>query len=181
MQEIYEIANKKGIQVVHANVRSILHKLPELENSFRNFDILIFTETWLTKSILSSALHINGFNLVRQDRVNVSKKSGAGIVCYINSEMDYTVSNSSVVSSDYEILGIEVKPKNVRTLHVFGIYRPPDGKVENFIDYIEEAVGKLDRQRSEVTMIGDYNLDYTNDNLLRKYKLNPLEKKLNMR
>ena len=30
-------------------------------------------------------------------------------------------------------------------------------------------------------MIGDYNLDYTNDNLLRKYKLKTLEKKLNMR
>ena len=85
MQEIYEITNKKGIKVVHANVRSILHKLPELENSFRNFDILIFTETWLTKSIPSSALHIKGFNLVRQDRVNVTKKSGGGIVCYINS------------------------------------------------------------------------------------------------
>ena len=67
-------------KVVHANVRSILHLLPELENSFRNVDI-IFTETWLTKSIPSCALHINGFNLVKQDRVNVSKKSGGGIVC----------------------------------------------------------------------------------------------------
>ena len=94
--------------------------------------------------------------------------------------MDYIVSNSSVVSSDYKILGIEVKPKNVRTLNIFGIYRPPDGKVKNFIDYIEEAVEKLGRQRSEVS-IGDYNLDYTNDNLLRKYKLKTLEKKLNMR
>ena len=46
MQEIYEITNKKGIKVVHENVRSILHKLPELENSFRNFDILIFTEMY---------------------------------------------------------------------------------------------------------------------------------------
>ena len=47
MVEVSQVLKQKGLEIVHADVRSLLPKLPEIEKQFRGFDVIILTETWL--------------------------------------------------------------------------------------------------------------------------------------
>jgi hypothetical protein len=57
--------------VVHYNVQSIIHKLDLLSYELQSFDVLCFTETWLSDSHHSDDLNFRCFHpIVRRDREN---------------------------------------------------------------------------------------------------------------
>ncbi|KAL0148430.1 hypothetical protein M9458_056240 [Cirrhinus mrigala] len=74
------------------NLRSLANKSDELQllactnKDFLNSAALCFTETWLNGTILDSALHLTGFQLIRAVRVTESsgKTRGGGLCFYIN-------------------------------------------------------------------------------------------------
>ncbi|KAJ8046203.1 hypothetical protein HOLleu_04812 [Holothuria leucospilota] len=74
------------------NVQSLRNKLDELAvnvrflNAFRNISIMASTETWLMTSDPDEHVCIDGFKLVRGDRIpeNVDKMRGNGLCVYTN-------------------------------------------------------------------------------------------------
>ena len=70
---------------VYFNARSVVNKLDALELYIKeeNFDIVGITETWLTQSIASSELNIEGYTLFRNDRNNPNKTRGGGVALYV--------------------------------------------------------------------------------------------------
>ena len=170
----------KGVKIVHINARSLYNKLDEISESFHFCDVIIITETWLNNSIPTSAINIDGFSVLRQDRHQEGTKKGGGICIYMKSEIVYdTVQECTVVDNDFEILGCKLKIRDIRPLYVIGVYRPPKGNPTKFIKHLSANLETLDLIRNELYIVGDVNLDYNSENIKKKYKLKQLESKFN--
>ena len=73
------------------NVRSIFNKIPDLtyllqSRVFRNSCVICLQESWLNVDIDDSLVNIDKFECYRQDRVRSRKKTGGGVLTYLNSD-----------------------------------------------------------------------------------------------
>ena len=57
---------KKGLKFVHLNIRSILKHRNEVELTFRDYDIICLTESWLHCNIENSTIALPSFTVFRQ-------------------------------------------------------------------------------------------------------------------
>ena len=83
IDNIEDLKNAKGLNIVQLNCRSILNKIEELRHQFNGVDILACSETWLNDSIPNYMVEIREMDLFRWDRQNgflngVSKSRGGG-------------------------------------------------------------------------------------------------------
>ena len=69
-QNIFENFNKKGLHFIHANVRSLYHKMSEVRylSKKTNVAVLAITESWLDGSYTDNAVKIEGYSIQRRDR-----------------------------------------------------------------------------------------------------------------
>ena len=169
----------KGIKLLHLNVRSILKKVDQLRLYFENskIDIITISETWAKRFMDSQLLGIRGFEMVRQDRdlKNTRKKSGGGLITYIRTaKFDNFVELEKLGTSgpDIEAQTIKVKRPHSKDLIICNQYRPPTGKVENMFDYFNNCLGKINRSKTDLYIMGDMNINYLKKN-------SPVYKKLN--
>lgn len=83
-----------------------------------------------------------------------------------------------VSNADCELQLIEIKPGNIRKSQVLNCYRPPTGSINNFMDYIHDAldaVAHLDEYDTYVC--GDFNIPYNDTTSTGTNKLKLLESK----
>ena len=84
------MGEKKGLKIVHLNIRSILKHRNEVEVTFKDYDFVCLTETWLHNTIEDSVINLPGFVNYRQDRdpsLPHVKKRGGGILVYVKSKL----------------------------------------------------------------------------------------------
>ena len=84
--DVMQLQNMKGVKIVHINARSMYNKLTDIASNFYFCDIIVITETWLTKVVPTKAIDIDGFNVIRQDREVGLVKKGGGICIYIKKD-----------------------------------------------------------------------------------------------
>ena len=112
-----------------------------------------------------------GFDLFRLDRENgiiLSKggkpKRGGGLAIYVKKDLsNYTkiLSELSTVSHDLEQLWILIEKPNVSTKIIANVYRPPNGNLPECIKEISNSTSKAqDLFKSELTIVGDFNVNY---------------------
>ena len=179
-KELDDIVEAKGLKVVHVNTRSVFNKLDELKLRLKQFDIIVFTETWLNNMTDDSLLKWEGFNLVRRDRDLIRNKKGGGVCIYIHDSIPYTNIEEHKGLSDHnlEFILLKVKPHMQKPLNLLGVYRPPDGAPKECVDHLVHILNQLDRQRTDTLIIGDFNIDYKNKKLIAASKLEKLVTKL---
>ena len=83
--------------------------------------------------------------------------------------------NIQANNDDCEIICIELKTPKAKRLNFIIVYRPPTGNIKNMIDYLEEAVGRLNKERTETVIIGDLNMDHSNKGILRRNSVKSFE------
>ena len=69
---------------------------------------------------------------------------------------------------------------NMKRINLLTFYRPPEGK-QVLIDHLAEAVNKLNRERAELVIMGDYNIDYNDMRVTRRLKVREFEKRFGLR
>ena len=160
------VAKGKGCKFVHLNCRSLYSKLPEISNTFRGFDFVCLSETWLNNKFIDSILNIPDMKLLRQDRTwlheNGVVKKGGGIALYasnrwssfINIEPDYTCSNS-----DIEVMTVSVKKPGRRYMSIVTVYRPPTGNPVDFITKLGDIIDHISLNNPEIWIMGDFNIN----------------------
>jgi len=68
----------------------------------KDCDINIFVESWLNSDVLNDAININGYNIIRQDRLD---SKGGGIIFYVkDSILNYSVVEHSIPYSESLII-----------------------------------------------------------------------------
>ena len=88
-----------NLNILHLNIQSILPKMDLLEVEVQNYDILVFTETWLSPQISNDDLLLENFDPpYRQDR---HAKVGGGVAIYIASGIP-SCKRNDIIQGDKE-------------------------------------------------------------------------------
>ncbi|KAK9678930.1 hypothetical protein QE152_g40424 [Popillia japonica] len=77
------------LKFVHLNARSLLNKFDEIALVIQssNADFFAITETWLSSDIADQVVGVNGYQIVRNDRVG----RGGGVALYIKNVYRFRV------------------------------------------------------------------------------------------
>ncbi|MCG7868583.1 MAG: endonuclease/exonuclease/phosphatase family protein [Candidatus Thiodiazotropha taylori] len=153
-----------NLSFVHYNIQSISSKLDLLHAELFHFDILAFTETWLSASIETNDLMLESYNKPeRKDRVG---DHHGGVMLYVKETIFYKR------REDLEIRGVEniwIELANNHKRILFGIfYRPPNSDA-NYFSNIEDSLAlAVDTAISDIIVTGDFNLNILSARTSRK-------------
>ena len=125
----------QNLSFVHYNVQSIVNKLDILHAELLDFDILAFTETWLSQAVSMNNLMLQSYNIPeRKDRTG---DPHGGVIVYVKNGIFYKR------REDLEIMGLEclwIEVINPRRQILFGLfYRAPNSDA-NYYNNIKDSV-----------------------------------------
>ena len=156
----------KGLSMVHLNVRSLYEHIDEIRLSFTNYDVITFTETWLTDKLPNSMLSVEDYSLLRQDRKGAHvKERGGGIAVYLTRKLMNCAScdpNLSTCTHDLEQMWIKLDIQHMKLIWLCVCYRPPSGKVRLAFEQLYNSTklaGNVIRKH-ELVVMGDFNINY---------------------
>ena len=155
-----------SFNIIHNNARSIMtdgrigEYLMLLRNLKTNFDILIFTESWLTPDDINQC-KFDGFqaiHLLRPVGDPNFKLKGGGVSLFIRDSLNFKHRTDLTIMQPFmECSFIEMQFNDSKYI-IGGIYRPPDTNLDQFIDYFNHAIEPL-KSSHKLILLGDYNVD----------------------
>lgn len=118
------------------------------------FDLLTFSETWLTpNNVPPRFVGYTYSGLVR------SSGRGGGIALYVIEQLKHEIIDElSHISPFIECLVVKVM-----NVIVVVVYRPPTGKQQEFFDYFDTLLQKLNSMCMPFLIIGDININMLGD------------------
>lgn len=163
---IPRVLMQKGLSFVHANMRSLIPKLPEVRILLSRTKTAVFaaSETWLDASVKDAEVNIPGFNVIRHDR----NRNGGGVALYIRDSIAFNPRPDLVVDG-LEATWVELLLPKTKGILICAIYRPPADST--FVPRLEESLSRIGIG-TEFYILGDINIDFTQDNspLFKSYK-----------
>ena len=146
----------QNLSIMHLNIQSLLPKLDILEAEMQQYDIVVFTESWLNPKISNDDLRIANFDPpYRNDRDNCI---GGGVAIYVRTGITSS-RRDDMIGGDIEAICIEVSIRNHKLL-LCGIYRPPNSGL-NYWDLIENTLDNISNSPiTDTIIVGDFNCDF---------------------
>ena len=157
--------SSKGLHFLHSNVRSLLPKIPEVQQLLLRTKTAVFaaSETWLDPSIGNGEIQIPGFNVIRQDR----NRNGGGVALYIHENIAFNPRPDLAVDG-MESVWVELLLPKSKGILVGVMYRPPNDS--NFLSNLELSLSKIS-EGSEFYILGDMNIDFSRtSSMLNRYR-----------
>ena len=153
-----------NLSFVHYNIQSILSKLDLLHAELVHFDILAFTETWLSASVDTDDLLLDTYKRPeRKDRVG---DCHGGVILYVKDNLYYK-RRVDLEIAGIENIWIELAENHKRIL--FGVfYRPPSYDATYFLNIEDSIALAVDTGLSDIIVTGDFNLNMLNIRTSRK-------------
>ena len=99
-----------------------------------------------------------------------SKSAAGGVAIYVKDKLDHFKKDDlSILHYEFESIAVEIK--NNKGKNFLCIIHHPNTDVSNFMDYLESTFSKVNQQKYQVFLLGDFNIDllqyeslsYTND------------------
>ena len=139
----------------HVNAQSLPAHFAEFQSIFGDslLHSIFVSETWLSDSLPTSIVQLEGYTLYRRDR---NGRRAGGCAIYVRNDIQARVlsmSNDTYVG-ETEFLILELKIKFQKLL-VATVYRPPGNKFTNF----EDEISKLLPLYEHTLIMGDFNYD----------------------
>ena len=89
-----------------------------------------------------------------------SESASCGAAIYVKNKLDhFRKVDLSVIEDDFESLWIEIKSNKGKNIMCGCIYRHPNRNSNNFLEYIENTLSKIDNNKYQIFIMGDYNID----------------------
>ena len=150
--ENFECFKKKGLHFLHANARSIFHKLPELKIIAKHSKaaVIAISETWLDDTYTDACVNIDGYNIVRRDR----EGHAGGVCAYIREDLAYNT-RSDLCNPDLEDLWFEILLPKSKPLYIGVCYRTNDNT--KCFECLDNTLSKL-RSDCDLVVLGDFNV-----------------------
>ena len=149
------------VSVLHLSIRNNKHfknfKI-FLSNLNFSFSIICFSETWLNDSnVDNSNYELPNYVSVHQIR---NHYKGGGVSVYIHKNFKFKIRNDlSINSKDIESIGVELLCEKRRNTLFNVIYRPPNGKIEPFENFLKILFNKNKNSNKNYHIAGDFNLN----------------------
>lgn len=147
------------LMIVSFNIRSFRANgecfLSFLESLPRLPDIIILTETWLTKDSENSCF-IDGYDSYHSFR---REGRGGGVSIFWTTNLNCVpMTDLCVITDTIESCIVGVSVGNVEYV-IFGIYRPHSDSIENFTMTVEEMLKHDDIVNKKIIVAGDFNVN----------------------
>ena len=153
--------NTNSLSLIHLNTRSIVNKFDsfkQLMNSFNlSFQVIGLTETWLNDTN-DDLFKLENYNFVNVNRCN---KNGGGVGIYISNQMKYKLRTDLNLNyeNSIESVFIETITAAGKNIIIGVIYRPPNNKLDEFENNINQILSKIDKENKICYLMGDFNID----------------------
>ena len=155
------------IKVIHLNIRSLrnnvhLIQLRELVRSAK-FDIITISETWLNTSVTSAEVNMDGYKLIRLDRLH---KRGGGVCAYIRKDFKTVILKdlSYISERNFHQLWISVQCKKTKSVVICVTYRPDDSPLSSFDNVLKPSYIQALTLNKPIVILGDLNCDVLKQN-----------------
>ena len=151
--------------------QTVPSKVPYVKDELYDSSAIVFclTETWLNESHLDAEVYIDGYSIIRQDRIRKKAKTGrssGGVALYIRD--DHAISAEVLLSYSngvIESLGIHLKSLN---LILITVYRSPDNMQHRssnkefnlYLNELKKLLISLPSPTPDILLLGDFNLPH---------------------
>ena len=160
--EFKKINKPKSFSIVHNNLNGLEHKFDLLQQFINStefdIDVICISETSQREDIeFASNVHLNGY----KDPVSLGSKSAKGGVAI------YTKCNLKIkrridldkVDNSFEIVWVEIQVDKSKNILIGCAYRHPNGNIDDFITYTSKCIKKINKEKKECYLSGDFNQD----------------------
>ena len=162
------IKSLKGLRICHLNIRSIVNKMDELRMFCENHapHVISINETWLDHTISDGEVHIEGYSLLRRDKV----RNKGGVLVYIDKSVEF-VEMKELQDGDIESLWVKIKPHKSKAFLFCSFYRPPNAENEKtFLEGFQNMLMSVREEQEEIIIGGDFNFDWKKRNICKPVK-----------
>ena len=162
---IHNLTSKsKSFSVMHLNIRSLSANYDAfsslLSDLKHNFDIVGLSEIKFTlnkEPIVN--INIVGYNFISQP----SHSNAGGVGFYIRKGHEFHFRDDfCTANTDFECLSIELHNATQSNVVCLVLYRHPNSKIENFIDYYTKIMEKISNEKKYGIIMGDFNINLLN-------------------
>lgn len=148
----------KQLKIFYQNVRGIRTKTNVIYLALLNtdFDVIVFSETWLNDSISCSEIIDNRYTVFRRDRESAEscKSDGGGVLIAVSKR--YKSCRIDSWETRCEDLWVNIV-MDLSTVSICAVYIPSPLKYEVLENYINNVERIVDKQ-SYTILIGDFNI-----------------------
>ena len=146
--------------MAHLNAESLISHIEDIADIFGSqmCHIICISESFLKPTLPSNLAYIDGYTLVRNDRLG---KPRGGVAMYVRKDLKFKVVYNSdpQYSVKTEILLVEVK-MNSKPVLLGVFYRPP---TTGFLNQVEEVLAEFVPRYEHFICLGDWNADWSLD------------------
>jgi hypothetical protein len=166
---INTLSDKKGsfcilslnCQSLNAKFYSLLILIDELKQNNIKLGAICLQETWLVEDADMTLFQIPDYNCITQGKYC---SAHGGLAIYLHHDYLYEKIILPEKSEIWEGLIVKIINKNGKNILICNIYRPPGVNLNNeftqiFNDEINILMTELNRHRSYISLIGDFNID----------------------
>ncbi|XP_045166980.2 uncharacterized protein LOC123530274 [Mercenaria mercenaria] len=140
---------------MHLNIQSLKPKIDLLTVEAEPYDILVFSETWLSSNVPDEDLYIQNFKPpFRCDRRD---RGGGGVAIHVRDTI-HAVERKDLHMNNLEALWIEIHV-NQRKLLIAGIYRPPDSNNTQWLNMEHSLDQAFNGHFDDILVTGDFNVN----------------------
>jgi Reverse transcriptase (RNA-dependent DNA polymerase)/Endonuclease-reverse transcriptase len=158
----YHVMN---LNFYYQNVRGIRSKTNEILQSIEsnNYDIILFTETWLREGIFNREFFDERYKVFRRDRspATSSKSDGGGVCIAIKNSSSYAIiPQPTWQATGTEDLWVTLKPHNATSnIHINLCYIPGEVRNDTFEVYTNNLAEYVNLAPQDTFIIlGDFNV-----------------------
>lgn len=148
-----------NIQSLNAKFDSLLAIMQDLKNENVIFDAICLQETWITGTPPDFSL----FSIPDYETIPLSASisTHSGLVIYLNKRHHFSKRQFTFNSNIWEGLFIDVFGKYIKNkITLCNIYRQPrEHLIDEFLNDVSPIVNTLGKQRNDVFIAGDFNID----------------------
>lgn len=142
-------------------------KIDELRQVIQNanLDCICITESWLRSHIHDNVVALNGFNIIRKDRV---ESEHGGVCVYVNDTINFAILDD-LHDPSFEMLWIKLRParlpRGCTSIVVGTLYHPPSASDLAIMEYLIKCLSTIESRFANncgILVLGDFNrLDIT--------------------
>ena len=161
---------------------SLAPKIDEIAHAITTMDaeLALFSETWLSSAVPDEPININGYQILRRDRVGWQH---GGVCLYVKSSINCSVL-ADYYHPDHEVLWADLRPRRLprgfSNIIMGVIYQYPDADDAAMKDYLISSLVSLEATYPNCAFIlaGDFNRTFLPmiQSALKSFNLKPTVK-----